>query len=88
MGLVNSISLLSNRRLNVILPSVTSFLERVELDGGELESINCLNRAIKRLPQADFGRVAWDAYSIRVLADSGTLEARACTINDINDLKQ
>ncbi len=66
--------------------NVIDFRDRVEADGGSVEALACLGAAINRLPQADSGRVIWDAYSVRVLADSGILEGRDCTINEINEI--
>jgi hypothetical protein len=65
-----------------------AFQQRVLLDGGELEAFECVSKQLRRYPQADDGRLVYEPYAARVIADSGTLEARACTINDINDLKQ
>lgn len=65
-----------------------AFQQRVLLDGGELEAFECVSKQLRRYPQADDGRLVYEPYAARVVADAGTLEARACTINDINDLKQ
>jgi hypothetical protein len=32
--------------------------------------------------------LTYEPYAARVVGDGGTLEARACTISDINELKQ
>ena len=60
--------------------------QRVEADGGIIESIQCLINAIYDLPQADKGRQLFDAYDARCEAASGDTEARVCTINELNDL--
>lgn len=61
-----------------------AFRDRVETDDGIVEAIACLNKAVVSMPPADFGRVTFDAYSSRVTTDSGTTEARTCTINALN----
>ena len=65
-----------------------AFQQRVLLDDGELEAFECVSKALRRFPQADDGRLTYEPYAARVVADSGVLEARTCTINDINELKQ
>ena len=60
--------------------------QRVEADGGIIESIQCLSDAIYAFPQADRGRQLFDAYDARCEAASGDTEARVCTINELNDL--
>lgn len=67
---------------------VNSFVARVNADGGTVESINCIVEKLRVLPEADFGRVTWDAYSARVLTDGGTLEARDCVIDAVNEIDQ
>ena len=86
MTLINSISLISRRSIGNLLPSVKTFISRVESDGGIVEALSCLTAAIKGLPQADEGRLIYEPYATRVLADSGVLEARNCTIDSINYL--
>ena len=86
MGLFNSISLVSPKRSRGLPIAVRSFIERVESDSGEVESVKCLVSAIKGLPIADQGRVIFDSYALRVSTDLGITEARNCTITEINNL--
>ena len=67
-------------------PIVRDFRTRVLADGGIVESINCISKAIQNLPGEDFGRVTFDAFNVRVVADTGTTEGRNCTIDSINTL--
>jgi len=49
MILINSISLISRKVISKILSSVLAFIERVESDGGVIESAKCLNEAVAAL---------------------------------------
>jgi hypothetical protein len=86
MGLINSISLIARRAIGRLLAIVKSFVERAELDGAIVESPKCVNNAIKAMGDADGGRVLFDAYDVRVVAASGSTEARTCTINELNEI--
>ncbi len=86
MGLINSISLIARKAIGRLLAIVKSFVERVELDGAIVESPKCVNNAIKAMGDADGGRVLFDAYDVRVVAASGSTEARTCTINELNEI--
>jgi hypothetical protein len=86
MGLINSISLIARRAIGRLLAIVKSFVERAELDGAIVESPKCVNKAIKTMGDADGGRVLFDAYDVRVVAASGSTEARTCTINELNEI--
>jgi len=86
MGLINSISLIARRAIGRLLAIVKSFVERAELDGAIVESPKCVNKAIKAMGDADGGRVLFDAYDVRVVAASGSTEARTCTINELNEI--
>ena len=86
MGLLNSISLIARRAVGKLLASVKDFIVRVETDGGVVESPKCVNNAIKAMGDADGGRVLFDAYDVRVVAASGSTEARTCTINELNEI--
>jgi len=86
MTLINSISLISRRAIGKLLASVKDFIFRVEADGAIVEGIKCLNKAIKAMPEADLGRQLFDAYNLRVVAASGSTEARTCTINELNEI--
>ena len=86
MGLLNSISLIARKAVGRLLAIVKEFIERAELDGATVESPKCVNKAIKAMGEADGGRVLFDAYNVRVVADIGSTEARTCTINELNEL--
>ena len=86
MNLINSISLISSRVISKLLASVLAFVERVESDGGVIESAKCVNKAIKRTPTVDGGEFLFNHYSIRVSSLCGTTEANACTITELNEL--
>jgi hypothetical protein len=86
MGLINSISLIARKAIGKLLAIVKSFIERAELDGAIVESPKCVNKAIKAMGDADGGRVLFDAYDVRVVAASGSTEARTCTINELNEI--
>ena len=86
MGLINSISLIARKAIGKLLAIVKSFIERAELDGAIVESPKCVNKAIKAMGDADGGRVLFEAYDVRVVAASGSTEARTCTINELNEI--
>lgn len=70
----------------LFLKSVLDFRTRALNDGAIVEALKCLNDAVKNMPDADPGRVLFDAYNVRVVADIGSTEARTCTINELNEL--
>tara|TARA_B110000908_G_scaffold39355_1_gene47523 strand:+ start:510 stop:773 length:264 start_codon:yes stop_codon:yes gene_type:complete len=86
VGLINSISLISRRVISKLLASVLAFIERVESDGGIVESAKCINKAIKGTPNVDGGEFLFNHYSLRVVSLDGTTEASACTITELNEL--
>ena len=86
MGLLNNISLIARRAVGKLLAIVKEFIERAETDGAVVESPKCVNKAIKAMGEADGGRVLFDAYNVRVVAASGSTEARTCTINELNEI--
>ena len=86
MGLINSISLIARKAIGRLLAIVKSFIERAELDGATVEAKKCVNNAIKAMGDADGGRVLFEAYDVRVVAASGSTEARTCTINELNEI--
>lgn len=67
-------------------PRVIAFRNRVQSDGGTIESIKCLADKVRAFPAQDSGRILFEAFETRVVADGGTTEGRQCTINAINDL--
>ena len=64
------------------------FGTRVLGDGATIESYECANDAILAYPKANIGRQLFDAYNTRVVAASGSTEARDCTIDELYELKQ
>ncbi len=86
MILINSISLISRKVISKILSSVLAFIERVESDGGIIESAKCVNKAIKASGTIDGGEFLFNHYSLRVSSLGGTTEANACTITELNEL--
>lgn len=86
MILINSISLISRKVISKILSSVLAFVERVESDGGIIESAKCLNKAIKSTPTVDGGEFLFNHYALRVSSLGGSTEANACTITELNKL--
>ena len=68
--------------------AASAFQSRVVADGGVMEDevFRCINKALRRLPQADLGRTYYEAFETRVLADSGSIEARSCVITEVNEL--
>jgi len=62
------------------------YIDRVAQDGGLVEAISCVRRAVNALPEANEGRLIFEAYDVRVVADLGLTEARDCTITEINNL--
>ncbi len=62
------------------------FAQRVEADGGYIESYGCVIQDILNFPESDQGRILFEAYDSRCEADGGDAEARVCTINELNDL--
>lgn len=67
-------------------PLAAAFRDRVKADSGIVESINCVAKAIQAFPQADSGRLIFDAFNVRVKTDGGITESRNCTIDSINNL--
>lgn len=65
-----------------------NFGTRVFSDNGIIESYACANEKILDYPTANVGRQLFDLYNTRVVAASGSTEARDCTINELYDLKQ
>lgn len=66
--------------------TVPLFVARVETDGGYVEGFQCLINELNAFPDADAGRVIFDAFRVRVVTDAGYAEAKFCTVNEINSL--
>lgn len=62
------------------------FQNRATADGAEMEAFECVSKQLRRYPQANIGRQLMDSYNTRVTGDSGSTEARTCTINELNEL--
>ena len=62
------------------------FQQRALEDGAVMEAFECVSKQLRRYPQADLGRQRFDLYDTRVEGDSGSTEARTCTINELNEL--
>lgn len=86
MTLINSISLISRRAIGKLLPSVKVFVARAKDDGAIVEGTRCLNNAIIAINSIDGAAILFDAYNLRVVAASGSTEARTCTINELNEI--
>ena len=86
MTLINSISLISRRAIGKLLPSVKVFVDRAKADGAIVEGAKCLNNAIISINSIDGATILFDAYNLRVVAASGSTEARTCTINELNEI--
>lgn len=86
MGLLNSISLIRVKAVSKLLASVLSFASRAEADGAIVESIRCVNKAIKASGTIDGGEFLFNHYSLRVSSVGGTTEASACTTTELNEL--
>jgi len=66
--------------------AAAEFKKRAVADGAIVESISCAKNGIKSMPDADPGRVLFDAYDLRIETAGGSTEARTCTINELNEL--
>ncbi len=66
--------------------AVDQLKTRALADGAVMEGFGCAAEEIRIYPQADRGRQLMDAYDLRVEGDSGSTEARTCTINELNEL--
>jgi len=66
---------------------VQNYEARVLADGGAVEKLNCVQRAIAGFPAGpSFGASMFSQYSTRVVGDGGTAEGQACAENDLNYL--
>ena len=50
-------------------------------------SISISNAITGQISGIDLGQILFDAYKLRVLADSGTVENDTCTITFLNNLQ-
>ena len=56
-------------------------------DGAIMEGFGCAAEAIRTMGDRDTAEALFNAYSVRVVADSGATEARICTIKEISLLR-
>ena len=69
-------------------PDIVALRKRAEADGATVGNLSCLQDMIKDSPKQDAGRIAFEAFETRALADGATVvEGRQCTIDTINELK-
>lgn len=64
----------------------SDYRSRVNTEGATLEGLKCATKAVGALPQADGGRLLFEAYESRVTSDAGSVEGRTCTINELNEV--
>jgi len=68
---------------------VKDFRDRVLSDGGVIEAINCVQKAINRLPQGvKFGTAMFNQFNTRITTDGGVTEAQSCVEQDLNYLNE
>jgi len=56
-------------------------------DGAVMEGFGCASEAIRTMGDRDSAEELFVAYNTRVVADSGSTEARVCTIKEISLLR-
>jgi len=67
--------------------AVDQLKTRALTDGAVMEGFGCASEAIRTMGDRDTAEALFDAYSVRVVADSGATEARICTIKEISLLR-
>ena len=67
--------------------AVEELKTRALADGAIMEGFGCASEAIRTMGDRDSGRDLFTAYNTRVVADSGSTEARICTIKEISLLR-
>lgn len=65
-----------------------SFRRRVNADGGVIEGLACLDRAISSLPQINENRKIFELYQARVISDGGTTEGFSCVVDALDSFPQ
>ncbi len=67
--------------------AVDQLKTRALTDGAIMEGFGCASEAIRTMGEKDSAEALFNAYSVRVVADSGATEARVCTIKEISLLR-
>lgn len=67
--------------------AVDQLKTRALTDGAIMEGFGCASEAIRTMGERDSAEALFNAYSVRVVADSGATEARICTIKEISLLR-
>ncbi len=67
--------------------AVDQLKTRALTDGAIMEGFGCASEAIRTMGEKDSAEALFNAYSVRVVADSGATEARICTIKEISLLR-
>ena len=67
--------------------AVDQLKTRALTDGAIMEGFGCAAEAIRTMGDRDSAEALFNAYSVRVVADSGATEARICTIKEISLLR-
>lgn len=67
--------------------AVDQLKTRALTDGAIMEGFGCASEAIRTMGEKDSAEALFNAYSVRVVADSGATEARTCTIKEISLLR-
>lgn len=67
--------------------AVDQLKTRALTDGAIMEGFGCAAEAIRTMGDRDTAEALFNAYSVRVVADSGATEARICTIKEISLLR-
>lgn len=67
--------------------AVDQLKTRALADGAIMEGFGCASEAIRTMGERDSGEALFNAYNTRVVADSGTTQARICTIKEISLLR-
>ena len=67
--------------------AVDELKTRALADGAIMEGFGCESESIRTMGERDSAEALFDAYSVRVVADSGATEARICTIKEISLLR-
>jgi|TARA_R100000482_G_scaffold34623_1_gene11312 hypothetical protein len=67
--------------------AVDQLKTRALADGAVMEGFGCASEAIRTMGDRDTAEELFVAYNTRVVADSGSTEARICTIKEISLLR-
>lgn len=67
--------------------AVDQLKTRALADGAVMEGFGCASEAIRTMGDRDSAEELFVAYNTRVVADSGSTEARVCTIKEISLLR-